>query len=57
MEFSYPQTENFEMAKLSSDTGYFKKPVEINRGIRGFRSGCLSFSKMPISTIIAVNTK
>ena len=32
MEFSYPQTENFEMEKLSSDTGYFKKPVEINRG-------------------------
>ena len=25
MEFSYSQ-------KLSSDTGYFKKPVEINRG-------------------------
>ena len=33
MEFSYSQTENFEMEKLSSDTGYFKKPVEINRGI------------------------
>ena len=32
MEFSYSQTENFEMEKLSSDTGYFKKPVEINRG-------------------------
>ena len=32
MEFSYYQTENFEMEKLSSDTGYFKKPVEINRG-------------------------
>jgi hypothetical protein len=32
MEFSYCQTENFEMEKLSSDTGYFKKPVEINRG-------------------------
>jgi len=32
MEFSYSQTENFEMKKLSSDTGYFKKPVEINRG-------------------------
>ena len=31
MEFSYSQTENFEMEKLSSDTGYFKKPVEINR--------------------------
>jgi hypothetical protein len=31
MEFSYSQTENFEM-ELSSDTGYFKKPVEINRG-------------------------
>ena len=27
MEFSYSQTENFEMEKLSSDTGYFKKPV------------------------------
>ena len=25
MEFSYSQTENFEMGKLSSDTGYFKK--------------------------------
>ena len=33
MEFSYSQTENFEMEKLSSDTRYFKKPVEINRGI------------------------
>ena len=32
MEFSYSQTENFEMEKLSSDTGYFKKPVEINKG-------------------------
>ena len=32
MEFSYSQTENFEMEKLSSDTGYFKKTVEINRG-------------------------
>jgi hypothetical protein len=32
MEFSYSQTENFEMEKISSDTGYFKKPVEINRG-------------------------
>ena len=32
MEFSYSQTENFEMEKLSSDTGYCKKPVEINRG-------------------------
>jgi hypothetical protein len=32
MEFSYSQTENFEMEKLSSDAGYFKKPVEINRG-------------------------
>ena len=29
MEFSYSQTENFVMEKLSSDTGYFKKPVEI----------------------------
>ena len=27
MEFSNSQTENFEMEKLSSDTGYFKKPV------------------------------
>jgi len=34
MEFSYSQTENFEVEKLSSDTGYFKKPVEINRGIK-----------------------
>jgi len=25
MEFSYSQTENFEMKKLSSDTGYFSK--------------------------------
>ena len=33
MEFSYTQTENFEMEKSSSDTGYFKKSVEINRGI------------------------
>ena len=30
MEFSYSQTENFEIEKLSSDAGYFKKPVEIN---------------------------
>ena len=30
MEFSYSQTENFAMEKLSIDTGYFKKPVEIN---------------------------
>jgi hypothetical protein len=36
MEFSCSQTENFEMEKLSSDTGYFKKPVEINRGIVNF---------------------
>ena len=36
MEFSYSQTENFEMEKLSSDTGYFKKTVEINRGNRKF---------------------
>ena len=33
MEFSYSQTENFEIEKLSSDIEYFKKPVEINRGI------------------------
>ena len=32
MEFSYSETENFKMEKLSSDTGYLKKPVEINRG-------------------------
>jgi hypothetical protein len=32
MEFSYSQTDNFDMEKLSSDTGYFKKPVVINRG-------------------------
>ena len=32
MEFSYSQTENFEMEKLSSDTGYFKKTVEMKRG-------------------------
>ena len=33
MEFLYSQTENFEIEKLSSVTGYFKKPVEINRGL------------------------
>ena len=33
MEFSYFQIENFEMEKLSSDTRYFKDPVEINRGL------------------------
>ena len=33
MVFSHSQTENFEMEKLSSDTGYFKKTVEINRGL------------------------
>ena len=38
MEFSYAQTENFEMEKLSSDTGYFKKPVEINKGLLGARN-------------------
>ena len=32
MEFSYSQTENFEMEKLTSDTGFFKKTVDINRG-------------------------
>ena len=32
MEFSYSQ--NFEMERLYSDTGYFKKPVEINRGLK-----------------------
>ena len=41
MEFSYSQTENLEMEKLSSDTGYFKKPVEINRGF-----GILEFLKL-----------
>ena len=38
MEFSYSQTENFEMKKLSSDTGYFKKPVEINRGLVSYKT-------------------
>ena len=38
MEFSYSQTENFEMEKLSSETGYFKKPVEINRGLDKFQT-------------------
>ena len=38
MEFSYAQAENFEMEKLSSDTGYFKKPVEINRGKTFYKS-------------------
>ena len=54
MEFSYSQTENFEMEKLSCDTGYFKKPVEINRGLefhRGKPSASLlqnSFEKFAI---------
>ena len=39
MEFSYCQTENFEMEKLSSDTGYFKKPLEINRGLLCYKLG------------------
>ena len=39
MEFSYSQTENFEMEKLSSDIGYFKKLVEINRGFISW-AGC-----------------
>ena len=39
MEFSYSQTENFEMEKLSSDTGYFKKTVEINRGTGSLELG------------------
>ena len=48
MEFSYSQTENFEMEKLSSDTGYIKKPVEINRGYvynlinKGLEIGCVN---------------
>ena len=36
MKFSYSQTENFVVENLSSDTGYFKKPVEINRGHLSF---------------------
>ena len=36
MEFSYSQTENFEIEKLSNDTGCLKKTVEINRGIVKF---------------------
>ena len=46
MEFSYSQTENFEMEKLSSDTGYFKKPVEINRGSELVSREILHQSKM-----------
>ena len=42
MEFSYSRTENFEMEKLSSDTGYFKKPVEIKRGLEAQGIFCLS---------------
>ena len=33
MEFSYSQTENFEMEKLSSDTGYFKKNSGDQQGV------------------------
>ena len=33
MEFSYSQTENFEMEKLSSDTGYFKKTSGDQQGV------------------------
>ena len=32
MEFSYSQTENFEIEKLFSDTGYFKKPIGDQQG-------------------------
>ena len=45
MEFTYSQTENFEMEELSSDTGYFKKPVEINRRWDS-QILCLSVSKI-----------
>ena len=33
MEFSYSQTENFEMEKLSCDTGYFKKTSGDQQGV------------------------
>ena len=45
MEFSYSQTENFEMEKLSSDTGYFKKPMEINSGSVLWLMAPLNFGK------------
>ena len=54
MEFSYSQTENFEMEKLSSDTGYFKKPVEINRGLGSFP--IMPFSSKSWLEILADNT-
>ena len=34
MEFSYSQTENFEMEKLFSDTGYFKRGLILMTFIR-----------------------
>ena len=54
MEFSYSQTENFEMEKLFSDTGYFKKPVEINRGLVcfGLDFYCLCSLQKSISKLI-----
>ena len=36
MEFSYSQTENFEMEKLSSDTGYLKKNSGDQQGVSLF---------------------
>ena len=58
MEFSYSQTENFEMEKLSSETGYFKKPVEINRGSEKQEiAGLLDRTKKPqnISNCLSLN--
>ena len=58
MEFSYSQTENFEMENLSSDTGYFKKPVEINRGSEKQEiAGLLDRTKKPqnISNCLGLN--
>ena len=58
MEFSYSQTENFEMEKLSNDTGYFKKPVEINRAALNFALNQNSTNHLSLWVSgIAVNSK
>ena len=42
MEFSYSQTENFEMEKLSSDTGYFKKTSGDQQGVSAAKGQTIS---------------
>ena len=60
-KFLVPFLEVFKTADFPFETNWLKrswsKPAKLKHSkIRGFRFGCLSFSKMPISTIIAVNS-